>query len=992
MNNCKFLNLSQKICGESTVRNGDFCKTHHFYTGKVDPNNLKRCEKHPNIYDLLIWDENKKYYCRLCKKLEEKESNTNYCKGIDKKGNKCPYKSLLNDNYCQLHQSYKKWKNLSDTGFKVCNDWIRGCWNIINNDFVKCESCRIKEREKDKKLRQSKNDFITEYNSKNINKKMCKDCGTIVKELIINICKNCDMKRNIKKNNPDKKKRIRDIFLKKLYEYHQGAKLRNLDWEISDEIALSMFKEKCYYCDSFNNINGIDRKDSNKGYIIDNCVPCCTQCNFMKLDKTIDDFYKMCEHISTNNNLYSGKLYPEVFKRSNNCKYNLYKFNSNKRNIDFKITEKTFNSLTSQKCTYCGCFEDGCGGIDRVNSDECYVKDNCVPCCYSCNIAKLTYSRFSFLEKCVSITFKKNGLIYKPEVSETEESKLIEMFKEMEFIENTDNSIFNYKNNPEYYESLIWNGSLSDLKKVEIELVFVNNEILRDLWDYYRNTTSSLPRQQNSKLVGRQIYILVKDKISNKYLGIMSLNSDILNYEAREKYIGWTNQEKVLNNKINYLMNLSTCVPLQPFGFNFNGGKLLAMLAFSQEVIDHFEQKYGNELLGITTTSLYGKSIQYDRLKELKFLGFTKGNSTYKIPEILIDRCRKYLLSKGITYSRKLFIVGKTLLDLGLSRELYMSDTPKGIYFGFCHPQAKDYLTGKVDKINKFKNNNAKIIFTTWFDRWAKQRYNHLFANNLLKNITIKNQSLKNKGKNTEYFKKYYQDKKAEKLKDVKIPDNKIVFPKNFSLYKEKEKYILQFLRSTDGKKEHCKITVSSNDINKEMAKLVTKIKDKYPEIIIENTNIINSHLFVFEEKEKQEIQEKNNVPKPELPINFSIFTTNGIDFLQYLKKIDGNVYQLQRSIKSNDIQKEFDNFVDIINNKFTLQIPKTIINNPQNWKTSNKIIDHEETDEKLKNREKAKKSLDKKRIEMGDEAYKAMKAQQQKESRDKKKVKQMEL
>jgi hypothetical protein len=77
-------------------------------------------------------------------------------------------------------------------------------------------------------------------------------------------------------------------------------------------------------------------------------------------------------------------------------------------------------------------------------------------------------------------------------------------------------------------------------------------------------------------------------------------------------------------------MNLSTCVGLQPFAFNYNGGKLLVKLAFSKEVMDKFYEKYNEQLLGIITTGLYGKSIQYDRLKELKFIGYTSGNSVYK--------------------------------------------------------------------------------------------------------------------------------------------------------------------------------------------------------------------------------------------------------------------------------------------------------------------------------------------------------------------------
>ena len=42
---------------------------------------------------------------------------------------------------------------------------------------------------------------------------------------------------------------------------------------------------------------GIDRVDSNKFYDIDNCVPCCEECNKMKLNMTTDKFLGHIEKI-----------------------------------------------------------------------------------------------------------------------------------------------------------------------------------------------------------------------------------------------------------------------------------------------------------------------------------------------------------------------------------------------------------------------------------------------------------------------------------------------------------------------------------------------------------------------------------------------------------------------------------------------------------------------------------------------------------------------
>ena len=198
-------------------------------------------------------------------------------------------------------------------------------------------------------------------------------------------------------------------------------------------------------------------------------------------------------------------------------------------------------------------------------------------------------------------------------------------------------------------------------------------------------------------------------------------------------------------------MNISTCVPLQPFGFNFNGGKLLTQLVFSQEVQDIFKSRYNHELLAITTTSLYGKSIQYDRLKEIKFIGFTKGNSVYKYPNEFIHKCQDYLKSKhniNILNKNKLYIISSVLQKLDLPKDEFMKDNPKGIYFGFVYPESKDFLTNKKNIITVPKLKSINEIFTDWINRWAEQRYNHLLKNNKIKEYII--------SKSASRTKKYY--------------------------------------------------------------------------------------------------------------------------------------------------------------------------------------------------------------------------------------------
>ncbi len=94
----------------------------------------------------------------------------------------------------------------------------------------------------------------------------------------------------------------------RMYKY--SAKKRKIDFNLTKREMKDLTQKKCYYCDSepssvasgkslYGNYvyNGIDRIDSNKGYEKDNCVACCSMCNMMKKDYSVDNFLKKVEKI-----------------------------------------------------------------------------------------------------------------------------------------------------------------------------------------------------------------------------------------------------------------------------------------------------------------------------------------------------------------------------------------------------------------------------------------------------------------------------------------------------------------------------------------------------------------------------------------------------------------------------------------------------------------------------------------------------------------------
>ena len=111
----------------------------------------------------------------------------------------------------------------------------------------------------------------------------------------------------------------------------------------------------------------------------------------------------------------------------------VYKRHAEKRGLAFKLTYEEFKNILQQDCTYCGVkpnqvyqlFKRGTkeiragvpvtyNGIDRVDSSLGYTLDNTVPCCRSCNWAKMDHSLDHFKKRIIAIYNNLNLSSYVP--------------------------------------------------------------------------------------------------------------------------------------------------------------------------------------------------------------------------------------------------------------------------------------------------------------------------------------------------------------------------------------------------------------------------------------------------------------------------------------------------------------------------------------------------------------------------------------------------
>ena len=82
--------------------------------------------------------------------------------------------------------------------------------------------------------------------------------------------------------------------------------------------------------------------------------------------------------------------------------------------------------------------------------------------------------------------------------------------------------------------------------------------------------------------------------------------------------------KKELNN-----IECSTIVPVQPFGYNMLLGKLLNPCG-SEKIRKDWKDRYGDELVGMTTTSLYGTHSMYNSIPMWKKVGSSNGKIIIK--------------------------------------------------------------------------------------------------------------------------------------------------------------------------------------------------------------------------------------------------------------------------------------------------------------------------------------------------------------------------
>lgn len=305
----------------------------------------------------------------------------------------------------------------------------------------------------------------------------------------------------------------------------------------------------------------------------------------------------------------------------------------------------------------------------------------------------------------------------------------------------------------------LWNGD--NYEDIEPELIYNNDD------ETIKEYASTQPQedwtplrvlihtQQHSGSIGRGLSYLVRDKKTQKYLGLIAFASDFLDITCRDNYIGWTRHQRTIEQRIKHTMVCSTIVPVQPFGYNYVGGKLLALLCLSDVTQKRWKETYGSTLVGITTTSLYGKNkgghglSQYDRLQHWKKMGYSTGSSAYRMSnatrQIVYDWMKKNHPETYFHYNVAKRPDGGPLVRDNLNRfqqkvyrifevpgKDFKSNHDRGTYFSGLYTNTNEFLCNNIkekDLIPAF-DYSIESLTNLWKTKYAKKRIEALRLNN----------------------------------------------------------------------------------------------------------------------------------------------------------------------------------------------------------------------------------------------------------------------
>ena len=279
--------------------------------------------------------------------------------------------------------------------------------------------------------------------------------------------------------------------------------------------------------------------------------------------------------------------------------------------------------------------------------------------------------------------------------------------------------------------------------------------------DYYRNLLSSVSSHNNEdNIPGRELRLMVYEKNTNKIVGFIRLQSPLINSKPRNEWLGKAPDLKIFNRHA--VMGFAI-VPSQPFGYNYLGGKLLALICVSHFIREKLNNIFEKDIALFETTSLYGSSSsasQYDGLKPfMRFKGltdskfipvlykeafhnlhdkFTEWNNNEPLTENRasskkLKRQRRMIsIIKNSLHDKEKLNHFNQVIDMAFNltekKRFYISD--------YGYGNVREVIAGEQDKLIRGQNWDKFYLenIMAWWKKKASKRYEKLKAEGRFRN------------------------------------------------------------------------------------------------------------------------------------------------------------------------------------------------------------------------------------------------------------------
>lgn len=244
---------------------------------------------------------------------------------------------------------------------------------------------------------------------------------------------------------------------------------------------------------------------------------------------------------------------------------------------------------------------------------------------------------------------------------------------------------------------------------------------------------------------GRRLRFIVFDQYNGKVIGILGLGDPVFSLKNRDESIGWDNNLK--KEKLYHLMDAFVLGAVPPYS-NLICGKLIAMLALSNEVRDAFRCKYFNKeslikkkirppyLAALTTTSALGRSSIYNRIRMnghtyWEKVGYTQGSGDFHFSNGVYHNMRSFvnanskptaknaLWGKGFRNKRE--VIKKCLSSVGLSTNLIYHGIKREIFVAQLGSESFQFMRGEAISPSPY-DWPAEHLVQLFKDRWLLPR------------------------------------------------------------------------------------------------------------------------------------------------------------------------------------------------------------------------------------------------------------------------------